>query len=252
MGIALPKRHIHLALQHWTMDRSPIENDDTTAARWKCSTSSLLEPLPKDILCGRDRNYTKHPGNQIYRRLLEEQSSKYETHLSKVSKMEVTKYIVGTMQQQYGSRFIRRTTEGWEELSNTQARDKTSHALRFLHNKHSIQKAERCSRGDPSHFIHREGALAGTSMDTNQAVLKSNLSIRDSFETIDNSNIATESPLSRDIWIDQSYVRDDFGVFHDMIDYDSPHSHRSGLQSSDYNKVNDPPDESSIFRKPSR
>jgi len=75
---------------------------------------------------------------------------------------------------------------------------------------------------------------------------------RDRLETKDNSNIPIESPLSIDIWIDQSYVRDDFGVFHEMIDFDSPHSRLSGLQTSDFNKTDDPPNESPMFRKPSR
>jgi hypothetical protein len=132
--------------------------------------------------------------------------------------MEVTKYIVGTMQHQYGSRFIRRTHEGWEEVSNTQDRDKTSHSLRFLH-KHSNTKSESCIRSNPCIFINQEDTFARAKFDKNQnyrteshslAMPKPDLPNGDSFETIDNSNIAIEIPLFHDVWIDQSCVRDDF------------------------------------------
>lgn len=260
MGIALARKELNFASQTLTMDRASMKNDDDISAGLKSSTS-IVNPLPMDILCGRDRNYTKHHGNQIYRQLLEEQSSRYETTLSKVAKMEVTKYIVGIMQHQYGSRFIRRTDEGWEELSNTQARDKTSHALRFLH-KHSDGKMQSLSRSKPFDDFNHGGKLAGTQVDKNQnfrngnrsfAQLKSELSHDGSFETIDDANTAIDSPLFQDIWFgDQSTVRDDFGNFHEILELNSPNSEYSGLRTGTDDISSDQTNGSPIFRKSSR
>jgi hypothetical protein len=239
MGIALARKQVNLASQNLTMDRASMKNDNDTSAGLQCSTS-MVKPLPMDILCGRDRNYTKHPGNKIYRQLLEAQSSKYETKLSKVAKMEVTKYIVGTMQHQHGSRFIRRNDDGWEEISNTQARDKTSHAIRFLH-KNSNRKMQSSSRSEIFDEIHHGDTFAATQVDKNQNLRnrnhsfgtpKSDLPQEDSFETIDDANIAIESPFFQDMWLgDQSSGRDDFGNFHDILEFNSPPQQYSGPQT---------------------
>ena len=259
MGITLRRKlqHTRIAFQRMTMKKASITKGHDNSARLH-SSKPVLEPLPMDILCGRDRNYTKHPGNQIYRQLLEDQSSIYETKLSKVAKMEVTKYIVGTMQNQHGSRFIRQTDDGWEELSNTQARDKTSHALRFLHK--SNTKMPSCSQSEPfdaNVILNKlEGAPDDSEQNTisrrhslSEVLIHPNLSLQDSFETMGSSNIAIEGRLFNDIWYDHSHVRDDFGNFHEIMEFDSPQSHFSGIHPSDGGKMYDPPlDASSIFR----
>ena len=91
-------------------------------------------PSTNDILCGKDKTYSKHPGNQVYRKLITSKASQYGKEVSKQVKMEVTKEIVRIMEEQHGARFLRKRNEVWEEISNQAARDKTSHALRFCHN----------------------------------------------------------------------------------------------------------------------
>jgi hypothetical protein len=103
-------------------------------------------PKAADILCGKDKTFGKHPGNMLYRDLIEAKALDYANAVYKLDKMKLTTEIVDTMVSEFGSRFLRpvgpstvvsnvdgsvRSVSGWEEISLTAARDKTSHALRF-------------------------------------------------------------------------------------------------------------------------
>lgn len=103
-------------------------------------------PKAADILCGKDKTFGKHPGNMLYRDLIEAKALDYANAVYKLDKMKLTTEIVDTMVSEFGSRFLRpvgpstlvnnvdgsvKTVSGWEEISLTAARDKTSHALRF-------------------------------------------------------------------------------------------------------------------------
>jgi hypothetical protein len=131
-------------------DASPSFDDDTTSVlvaalhynndnavdddRHNTLSNFLTEPMKYDVLCGRDRNYMKHPGNVIYRQLVEQHIHTYACDLPKQEKMNITRLILSTMERRYGSRFIRQISSTgvgrWEILSHAQARDKISHALR--------------------------------------------------------------------------------------------------------------------------
>lgn len=121
-------------------------------------------PKAADVLCGKDKTFGKHPGNMLYRDLIEAKALDYAAAVYKLDKMKLTTEIVATMVTEFGTRFLRpvgiptnkvgssnvttnengtttvpitsdgnATTDmiGWEEISLTAARDKTSHALRF-------------------------------------------------------------------------------------------------------------------------
>lgn len=107
---------------------------------------SISAPSPSDILCGKDKTYGKHPGNQAYRRMIEDRATSYAIENSKQIKMNVTKEIVATLQNA-GARFLRKTHScKWEEISNQQARDKTSHALRFCAKYHTKKRGSIVSK----------------------------------------------------------------------------------------------------------
>jgi hypothetical protein len=119
----------------------------------------IATPQPGDILCGKDKTYGKHPGNCLYRNLIQTKALDYATAPTKQEKMRLTKQIVAELMNVHGSRFLKCVTSprtssteenssqpsengsgasggggtvvGWVELSAAQARDKTSHALRF-------------------------------------------------------------------------------------------------------------------------
>lgn len=98
--------------------------------------SLITKPYDSDILCGKDKTFNKHPGNRAYRELIEEHAVSYSNESSKQIKMKVTKQIVQQLEAS-GARFIRKVGENaWQEISNQQARDKTSHALRFCAGSH--------------------------------------------------------------------------------------------------------------------
>jgi hypothetical protein len=95
-------------------------------------SSYIDTPNSIDILCGKDKTFQLHNGNRIYRGLIEEKAFVYGTVASKNDKMNMTQEIVAIMMHDHGSRFLRPVGEdAWEEITHQQARDKTSHALRF-------------------------------------------------------------------------------------------------------------------------
>lgn len=125
----------------------------------------IAEPAPMDILCGKDKTYCQHPGNQIYSELIASISRQYATAHSKQVKMSLTKSIVVTMKTEYQSRFLRHATTtdtamtdnnngGWVEIPDLQARDKTSHALRFCN--HHSNKNRRTTEEQEASAQHQQ------------------------------------------------------------------------------------------------
>jgi len=101
-------------------------------------------PRTYDVLCGKDKTYNKHAGNRVFRETIVAHQDAYAASQTKQNKMQITKNIVSSMQDQYGTRFVKLSAETgqWEEISNQVARDKVSHALRFAakHNAGSDKK----------------------------------------------------------------------------------------------------------------
>jgi hypothetical protein len=109
----------------------------------------IIHPAETDVLCGKDKTFAKHPGNVLYRNLIQAFSQVYAETPTKQEKMRMTAEIVQKMKVEHGSRFLKSVhgnhsdwgsedDDGsgggggvWEEISVTAARDKTSHALRF-------------------------------------------------------------------------------------------------------------------------
>lgn len=93
----------------------------------------ISTPTETDILCGKDKTFAKHAGNQTFRDMIISYAEVYSKAVTKQSKMQLTKEIVTTLQKSYSARFLQpsRCGNGWVEISDQVARDKTSHALRF-------------------------------------------------------------------------------------------------------------------------
>jgi hypothetical protein len=105
----------------------------------------IIHPAETDVLCGKDKTFAKHPGNVLYRNLIQAFSQVYAETPTKQEKMRMTAEIVHKMKVDHGSRFLKSVNGNnnsdwgsedgsggtWEEISVTAARDKTSHALRF-------------------------------------------------------------------------------------------------------------------------
>jgi hypothetical protein len=106
-----PKDDQNIQYKKDPSSESDSDNDvSETRVRDEPDTDKVYvqEPMPYDVLCGRDRNYNKHPGNQVYQKLIKGHVSLYRTEIPKQEKMNITKSILSTMEERYGSRFIRR------------------------------------------------------------------------------------------------------------------------------------------------
>jgi hypothetical protein len=97
------------------------------------SRKTIITPLPNDVLCGHDKKYLQHPGNELYKRQIIDYSVTYNScGKDRLKKMKITKTVVDNMKLWYNSRFLKQTHLGeWEELTSKQARDRVSHAIRF-------------------------------------------------------------------------------------------------------------------------
>ena len=93
---------------------------------------SIREPSQNDVLCGKDTTLARHPGNQKFRALIQENLPGYLKARSKQEKMQITKRIVSLLSK--SSRFLKLkngSSGEWIEIDGQCARDKVSHALRF-------------------------------------------------------------------------------------------------------------------------
>merc|ERR1712161_82578 len=88
-------------------------------------------PTECDILCGQSRICAGHVGNKRFQAVLDTYAARYDNATSKQEKMITTKEIVACIHNS-GGRFLKFKKEHgmWEEISNTAAREKVSHALR--------------------------------------------------------------------------------------------------------------------------
>jgi hypothetical protein len=98
------------------------------------TASQLLTPSPNDVLFGRGKPYQAHEGNVRLHKMVKLQKQRY-LNSRRYDKLAIAEEIVKEVQ--YGrlgepGRFLKRADgeEYWEEVSNTIARDKVSHALR--------------------------------------------------------------------------------------------------------------------------
>ena len=89
------------------------------------------KPSDMDVVCAKDKVYSRHKGNLLFRDRIEATKISYQNAKTKHEKMKITKDFVISMQMKFGSRFLKRHGTGWVEITSLQARDKVSHALRF-------------------------------------------------------------------------------------------------------------------------
>ena len=94
-------------------------------------------PSFNDILLGRGRPYQEYCGNQILMNLVEDERQYYQSVTDKFEKTCVTMSIVSKIKNDIGGKFLQRTSEGWEVVTDTVAREKVSHTFRT---KTSIEK----------------------------------------------------------------------------------------------------------------
>jgi hypothetical protein len=107
----------------------------------------------RDVLCSKEATHSSHEGNIIFRNVVRQNVERYRTARTKGEKMRIIKALFIHMKRDYQCRFVRPSSHGgFEELSEVSARDKISHALRFVikkkYNKKSNHKV-RCRSSIP-------------------------------------------------------------------------------------------------------
>ena len=107
---------------------------------------NLLEPVPMreptpipeefqlrdlDICCGRGKGCWNHPGNQMFQKIIHASVERYSDAKTKNEKSLVVASIVEGLNKS-GARFVKqdKPTGRWYDIGQTQARDKTGHAIR--------------------------------------------------------------------------------------------------------------------------
>ena len=93
-----------------------------------CST----EPHPHDVLCGRGGFVNKHPGNVVFRRIVEANKERYRS-CQVDHKLLLSQSIIDVIRNQAPpGRFLRQSSggNGWVDTGETKALQKTSQALR--------------------------------------------------------------------------------------------------------------------------
>jgi hypothetical protein len=93
----------------------------------------LVVPGNNDILCGKDKKYDNHHGNRIFKSLILTYASEYQTATTRGSRMKITREILEIIKGSQG-RFLSKADNDvtWQVISDGKARDKISHALRFV------------------------------------------------------------------------------------------------------------------------
>jgi len=111
---------------------------NATTASGKKKPKAKSPPPPRivkkvkdnDILSGRGGLANKHPGNQMFRRIVNENKVLYQNCQKKTHKHFLAVSIIAAMERQ-GGRFLKRHgNDGWVRATRKEAFQKTSQALR--------------------------------------------------------------------------------------------------------------------------
>jgi hypothetical protein len=145
------------------------------------SADNALEPSPiaelfelraRDIVCGRGKGCWNHPGNQMFQTIIHASVERYSGAKSKNEKSLVVASIVEGLCKS-GGRFVKedKTTGRWYDIGQTQAHDKTGHAIRdYIMNRSKreakatlrIKKQSTKGKGKIQIPKHKNGSLPST------------------------------------------------------------------------------------------
>jgi hypothetical protein len=83
---------------------------------------------PNDVLVGRGRPYQTFPGNIMLSNLIDTQYLDRYIQTNRVEKTRMHLEAIETVQNSFGGRFIKRTSEGWNVVDEIAARKKVGSA----------------------------------------------------------------------------------------------------------------------------
>ena len=124
---------------HYNTPFAWAERKDMSPLMAGVQLKDVTELADADVLCGRGGAALRHPGNQIYRRLVSLNKGLYTTCL-KTEKLKISRGIVAAIRCEKG-RFLEKTKDNdgregshpngtWCDIGDKKAIEKTSQALR--------------------------------------------------------------------------------------------------------------------------
>jgi hypothetical protein len=114
-----------------------------------------------DVLCGRGGRTNSHDGNKHFRSIVSENQSEYLAS-RKTDKMLIAKRIVSIIKGN-GGRFLKPNGDGWIEVPDKRAQQKTSQALREgldVRNKATRPKESTSTEPKPTIVTSHEKSMA--------------------------------------------------------------------------------------------
>ncbi len=100
-------------------------------------------PMIQDVLFGRGWPIMKHPGNVIFRHIIDSRLEEYQNEKSKRGKTLIASSVVSLIKQKgKGGRFLKEESGWWVEVSNDMARQKVSIAFRDARKLKSRQESK--------------------------------------------------------------------------------------------------------------
>jgi hypothetical protein len=114
----------------------PTSTGASSAGATNQNLVTIATPGSFDVLLGRGKKYTGHPGNEQLQTLLNMHSVRYNSTTSRKEKTAITQEIVHTVQttgEPRPGRFLRydKDVNGWVDVDDVAARIKVSHAIRY-------------------------------------------------------------------------------------------------------------------------
>jgi hypothetical protein len=130
-GSLLTDQHMH-----WLQKRREIEAERASimgeegAIATECFSNARLSIYPIDVLFGRGKSVTHHPGNVQFRQLIDYYIEKYEI-ANTLAKTCIAEIVLQMVKENSG-RFLRKKDNAgdWEEVDDDTARNKVSYAFR--------------------------------------------------------------------------------------------------------------------------
>jgi hypothetical protein len=143
-----------------------------------------------DVVCGRGGLAIKHHGNSMLRRICAENKDIYQSSTNPSHKHSLIASIIMSIEY-YGGRFVKKTKNGWEEISEKKKKEKTSQLLREID----------------------APVRNGTSSNTKRRKFsKSQVQIHSNIQTVEQSKLPDVIPPERSAKL-QEPVADDFAEF---------------------------------------
>jgi hypothetical protein len=108
-----------------------------------------FHPTDTDILCGRGKAYSNHPGNKMFSRFVKNSLQRYVDAPKRIDKSMVVASVVSQIMDVAGARFVKqdKSSGRWFQMNEDQAHEKTGHAIRDLIKSQSLASEKNDSNG---------------------------------------------------------------------------------------------------------